>query len=192
VIGALVPVKTSHDVETQLASMLTQAGARDRVNIEKHLAFIDAEPGHSQLWRRLAAKLSELAPMPVHMVASQAMLFFVADGKYRMQVFALEDTRDGMLTVYLPDVMAKAVREKLIVKNGTSFVAPGASKKLLTVTQMDASSPSHPPEHVKHMVGWNRKAVKLTLQTSDPDGPEVEVAESLAALAAKQWTNSST
>jgi hypothetical protein len=188
-----VPVKSSQemDVETRLANMLATAGARDRVNIEKHLAVLDAEPeaGHGQLWRRIAAKLAELAPLPVHTAASQVVLFFIADGKYRMQVFALEDMRDGLLTVYLPDVMTKAVREKLIVKDGDHYAAPGAAKKLLTVQQMDASNTAHPPEYVKHMVGWNRKAVKMTLQTSDPDGPQVAVAEKLCALAAKQWVS---
>ena len=103
-----MPVKSSEiNVDDQLATMLAQAGVRDRVNIEKHLTACDAEaePGHAQLWRRLAAKLSELAPLPVHTAASQMVLFFIADGKYRMQVFALEDCHDGSLSVYLPDVM---------------------------------------------------------------------------------------
>jgi hypothetical protein len=181
------------DIDTRLANLLAQAGARDRVNIEKHLALCDAEPdpGHAQLWRRLAVELGELAPLPVHTAASQVVLFYIADGKYRMQVFALEDSRDGLLTVYLPDVMAKAVRDKLIVKDGDHFAAPGAAKKLLTVQQMDASNTAHPPEYVKHMVGWNRKAVKLTLQTSDPDGPQVAIAVKLCTLAAQQWANAS-
>jgi hypothetical protein len=37
------------------------------------------------------------------------------------------------------------------------------------------------------MIGWKRKAIKLTLPTSDPDGAQVRVAEALCALAAKQW-----
>ena len=45
--------------------MLAKAGQRDRANVEKHLAALDAEPGspHAVLWRRLTRALATLAPL---------------------------------------------------------------------------------------------------------------------------------
>lgn len=186
-----MPVKAMQevDIDTRLANVLAHTGVRDRVNIDKHLAICDAEPDspHAVLWRRLFVKLGELAPLPVHTVRTQITQFYVADGKYRMQVFALEDNCDGFLTIYLPNIMAKAVSEKLLLKHGERYSLPGASKEVLATQQMDVNNPSDPPEHVKHMVGWNRKAVKFTLPIADPDGPQVILAESLCELAARQW-----
>jgi hypothetical protein len=189
-----MPVKVSQEVgiETQLEELLAETGARDRVNIEKHLAVCDveADTGHAQLWRRLMVKLSELAPMAINTVGLQAVRFFIADGKYRMQVFALEDNRDGVLSVYMPNVLAKAVSAKLLVKNGGQYSPASAPKHVLVVEQMDANNPSNPPEFVKHMTGWNRKAVKLTLPANEPDSPQVSLAEGMCELAARQWASS--
>jgi hypothetical protein len=189
-------VKVSQEIgiEARLEELLAKTGARDRVNIEKHIAACDAEtdPGHALLWRRLMAKLGELAPMALNTVGLQVVRFFIADGKYRMQVFALEDNSDGLLGVYLPNILAKAVSEKLLVKNSGSYSLVSSPKHTLAVEQMDANNPSDPPEFVKHMTGWNRKAVKLTLQANEPDSPQVSAAESLCELAARQWAASST
>jgi hypothetical protein len=111
----------------------------------------------------------------------------VADGKYRMQVFALEDNCDGMLSIYMPNVLAKAVTAKLLVKNAGQYSPASAPKQVITLQQLDANNPSDPPEFVKHMTGWNRKAMKLTLQANEPDSPLVATAEGLCELAAKQW-----
>jgi hypothetical protein len=189
-----MPVKVSQEmgIETRLEELLAKIGARDRVNIEKHLAICDAEadPRHAMLWRRLVVKLGELAPMALNTVGVQSVRFFVADGKYRMQVFALEDNCDGMVAVYLPNVLAKAVSAKLLVKNGGQFSPASAPKQVLVVQQMDANNPSDPPEFVKHMMGWNRKAVKLILPANESDSPQVDTAESLCELAARQWVSS--
>jgi hypothetical protein len=187
-------VKVSNElgIETRMDELLSRMGVRDRANIEKHLAACDAEAdsGHVSLWRRLLVKLDELAPMALSTVSLQVVRFFIADGKYRMQVFALEDNRDGLLAVYLPNILAKAVSAKLLVKSGGQYSAADASKRVLTVEQMDVNNPSNPPEFVKHMTGWNRKAVKLTLQANDPDSPMVNMVESLCELAATQWAGS--
>jgi hypothetical protein len=187
-----MPVKVSQEMEfeSRLEELLAKAGARDRVNIEKHLAVCNAEANaaHGMLWRRLMLKLSELAPMAMNTIGLQVVRFFIADGKYRMQVFALEDHCDGLLAIYLPNVLSQAVSAKLLVKNGGGqYSAANASRQLLTVEQMDANTPSNPPEFVKHMTGWNRKAMKLTLPTNEPDGPHVTLVESLCELAARKW-----
>jgi hypothetical protein len=177
------------DIDSRLESLLAQAGARDRTAIEKHIAICDSEadPQHASLWRRLIVKLGDLATMPMHAAGPHTVQFFIADGKYRMLVFVLEDSQDGLLAVYLPNVLAKAVSEKLLVKNGDRYAPASASSQVLTIEQMDANNPTNPPEHVKHMTGWNRKAVKMTLHVSDPQSHRVNIVERLCVLAARQW-----
>jgi hypothetical protein len=186
-----VKVSQEMGIDARMDELLAKTGARDRVNIEKHLAVCDgeADTGHALLWRRLLVRLSELAPMALTTVGLQVVRFFIADGKYRMQVFALEDNGDGLLSVYLPNVLAKAVSAKLLVKNGGQYSPANAPKLILTVEPMDVNNPSNPPDFVKHMTGWNRKAVKLTLAANEPENPLVNVIESLCELAAKQWAS---
>jgi hypothetical protein len=188
-----MPVKMSQEmgIDARLEELLAKAGARDRLNIEKHIAACDAEadPAHGLLWRRLLVKLGELAPLAMLTVGLQVVRFFIADGKYRMQVFALEDNSDGMLSVYLPNVLTKAVSEKLLVKTGAQYSPASAPKQFLTVQPMDVNNPSDPPEFVKHMMGWNRKAMKITLRIGMPDSPHVHLTESLCELAARQWVS---
>ncbi len=54
-------------------AFLASVGNKDRLNIQRHLAILDAEsgPGHAKLWRRLAVTLRKLAPMPVQTVGQQ-------------------------------------------------------------------------------------------------------------------------
>jgi hypothetical protein len=159
------------DMET----FLTGLAGKDRSNIEKHLAACDAEgdPDHGKLWRRLAVSLRKLAPMPVQTVGQHAVQFFIADGKYRMQVFALEDARDGRLMVYLPDVLAAAEKA-------------GTPMGVLKPESLDAANTPNPSPHIKHMLGWNRKAVRLTIPIHASNA-HVTAAENLCALAANRW-----
>ena len=173
----------------RLEDILARAGAKDRASIEKHLAACDAEPdpNHGNLWRRLAAKLGALVPLPVQAAAPQAVLFFIPDGKYRQQVFALEDRRDGMMALYLPDILAQAVDKRIVLKADGEYVVGNSRKNVLHVSTIDASNTPDAPPHVKQMLGWNRKAVRITLSVSESDSPQVKTAESLCNLAAKRW-----
>src|SRR6266478_6019806 len=172
--------------------VLARASARDRANIEKHLTFCDtlAPPAHGRLWRRLVVSLSSLVALPVQ-TAPQAAIFFIADGRYRMQVFALEDRRDGLIALYLPDVLAEALAENIVAETGDGdgggYVIP-AARTSLSVTALDAQNTPDPAPHYKHMIGWNRKALRVTLNAADDEGgPQVRAAEALCALAAKKW-----
>lgn len=179
------------NVETEYQALLARAGAKDRASIERHVAACDAEPeaAHGALWRRVAARLGMLAPLPVQTLGQHAVLFFIPDGKYRMQVFALEDKRDGQLQIYMPDVTAEATKKKLIGKavDGERYAIPGAGKQTLEVHAMDAANTPEPPVHVKNMLGWNRKALRITLPTTEQKSAAVSALESIATLAAKAW-----
>lgn len=169
--------------------MLSRTGARDRAAIEKHLNACDSEqdPGHGLLWRRLALHLSSLVSLPVQTLGSGALMFHTPDGKYRMQVFALEDRLDGFILVYLGDVLREALEQELIVKRGELYVIKGASGATITLSAIDASNFPDAAAHVKHLIGWNRKALRITLNASMPDAPQVDTVEALCTLAAKAW-----
>ena len=183
--------------------------AKDRTGMEKHLAVIDAEPdaAHGKIWRRLAKTLRRLAPLAVQTAGQHAVQFFVADGKYRMQAFALEDQRDGKVQIYLPDVLEEAAKARLLrapAKGAGASVAAagaagtagtaatpeyavaGAAGTRLRIEALDAANSPNPAPHYKHMLGWNRKALRITLLTTATDA-ELEAAEKLCAIAAKRW-----
>jgi hypothetical protein len=183
-----MPVKTLQEIAERLAQLLAKAGVRDRAAIERRLATLDADPDSARaaVWRQLFVKLSDLVSLPVHPVGSNALQFFIPDGKYRMQVFALDDVGNGLLILYLPDVLAKAVKEKLLVKNGDRYSPAEAPKQGLTIERMDAST-SNPPDFMKHMIGWSRKAIKITLHISSRESAQVKAAEELCELAAAEW-----
>ena len=187
-----MPAKTSRPTAEPLATLedvLARSGARDRANIEKHIAACEAEPtaDHAKLWKRLASKIASLAHMPVQTVGLQAVLFFIPDGKYRMQVFALEDKNEGQVLLYLPDVLAAAVKNKIIQKiAGDEYAAGGSKDQPFTIQALDASNTSDPPPHIKNMIGWNRKAVRVILKTNSPDA-QISAAEAMCDLAAVKW-----
>jgi len=188
-------------------------GAKDKLSIEKHLAVIDAEadPGHGRAWRRLAVTLRRHAPLAVQTVGQQVVQFFVPDGKYRMQAFTLEDKRDGVLLVYLPNVVDQAVKEKVLGKpagkagkvagKGSSFFDDeddaaqpveypvlARAGETLRVEAMDHSNTPDPPAHVRHMLGWNRRAVRVTIPTMGADA-KVEAVEAMCEIAARSWAD---
>ena len=176
--------------QTGFDGMLARAAAKDRTHIQRHLAAADAESdgAHAALWRRLATTLFNLAPLPIQTVGHSAVLFFTPDGKYRMQMFALEDQNDGKLAVYLPDVLNDAIRGKILKKADTEddYAIVGSMRNVLHVEALDSQNTPEPPNHVKNMLGWGRKALRVTLPNVGSNGARVEATEALLTLAAKQ------
>ncbi|MGA2442776.1 MAG: hypothetical protein ABSH08_17615 [Tepidisphaeraceae bacterium] len=177
-------------LERKIEPVLDRAGIKERTKIEKHLAVCDAESSgtHGQLWRRVAAILGELAPLSIQSAGNNTWRFFVADGKYRMQVFALEDPCDGMLRIYLPDVLSQAVKAKILAKTATAdtFSVAGTGTRL-KIESLGAAEAADAPLHYKHMLGWNRKAMRVSLSTAEMDEKLDGAVQALAALAAKRW-----
>src|SRR5688572_27724849 len=110
--GVLDQARAALEKPVSLDEFLAKLSARDRTNVDRHIAAIEAapEPKHLALWKRVAKTLATLAPHAVSTTGQQAISFFIADGKYRMQVFALEDNRDGKLLVYAVDALDDAVK----------------------------------------------------------------------------------
>lgn len=173
---------------------LAKLAPKDRVNAERRATTIDTEggPHRAALWRRLVASLMTLAPV-AKLVGKQTVQYYIPDGKYRMQVFALEDLQDGNITLYCPDRLAEAIEAGLLAKSEKSqpnICTIKGSKEPLSVEQLDSSA-INPGDHVKDLVGWNRKALRITLP-SGASPTQIEAAELLCAIASRHFVKAKT
>ena len=175
-------------------TFLSKLSAKDRTNAQRHVLACDAEGDgkHGVLWRRLACTLMTLAPHAIKFNGQQSAQFFIPDGKYRMQVFALEDLRDGKINIYCPNVLDEATTAGLLARKPV----PGADEKsvryvitgtdqALEVTPLDGTTPN-PAAFYKDMLGWNRKAIRITVPTTATN-VEIEAVETLCAISSKKW-----
>lgn len=168
---------------------LAKLSPKDRANAEKRVSVLEAEPDRTRapLWRRLACSLMTLAPN-AKFVGKQTVQFYIPDGKYRMQVFALEDLQDGKMTVYCPNVLEDAGKAHLL--RPAPAVEPHmhvieSSGEALQIEPLDKTS-INPGPHFKDMVGWNRKAQRITLPPT-PSPSQIEAVELMCALAAQHF-----
>ena len=172
-------------------TVMDRAGAKEKAKLEKHLEAADAEGSskRGELFRKVATMLGSHSPLPVQSSGKQAWQYFIPDGKYRMQVFALEDPGDGTLQIYLPDILDAAVKKKVLKKTPEPdhFIAVETGTKI-RIDALDSANTPQPPPHYKHMLGWNRKALRITIPTSD-DGTQVTAASKVCAVAAQVWAN---
>lgn len=167
--------------------VLAALATKDRQNAERRLAALDADPHRGLAWRRLACALMTLAPI-AKFVGRDGVEFFVPDGRYRKQVFALEDLHDGNLAVYCPDVLDEAVAAGLLSPTGAPEphgFAVAASGDVLNVEPLDGTALS-PNPHVKNLTNWKRRALRLMLVPRATPAA-FEAAELLCAIAAGQF-----
>ena len=180
----------SVEIENAFVAVLARPGTTGKTHVEKHLAACDAEidPSHGHLWRRLFLHLAELCNLPVQAM-TEGVMFFAPDGRYRMQVFALEDQNDGVIRIYLPDIADTILAKRLSLQPTESgeYSIPGESDVTLRIDRLDAQSESLPPPYVKNMLGWNRKSLRVTLVASQAGGPRVQATEALCDLAGEKW-----
>ena len=173
------------------AAFLAQLGVKDRSNIERHLVTCENDPNgtgaaHVANYRRLLCALGGLAPHAAKTHGQQAVQFYVPDGKYRMQVFAIEDPRDGRILVYTGDVLKEAAKAGILsppAKGDASqgHVIGGDKNQRLLVESLDANNTPNPHPWYKNMLGWGRKAVRITLPVK-ASKEQTAAAEQLAAL----------
>ena len=170
---------------------LAKLPPKDRATAERRVGVLDAQAdaARAALWRRLACGLMTLAPHAAKLVGKQTLQVYVADGRYRMQVFALEDLQDGPFTVYCPDVLDEALRAGLLTpapgRGEPHAYLTGGSGEPLRVERLDAAS-LNPAPHYKDMTGWNRRALRITVPAT-PSAGQVEAAELLCAIAAQHF-----
>ena len=185
---------------------LAKLAPKDRLNAERRVQVLETEPDSSRagLWRRLVCGLMTLAPHAAKFVGKQTVQFYVADGKYRKQVFAMEDLQDGTFTLYSPDVLAEAIKAGVLsparpaepvvaaasgaAQAGGQLYGVRASNEPLRIESLDGNS-LNPGAHFKDLTGWNRKALRIMLPPSSSPA-QVEAAELLCALAAQHFVSS--
>ena len=170
--------------------MLEKLSAKDRNTAEKHLlACQEGEGGerHATVWQRLACTLTMLAPHAVKFGAAQSMLFYVPDGPYKMQIFALQDARDGQINVFCGNVLDEALAGKLLKANPKSrddnpqTYGLKDSDDRVEIEQL--SGEDDLAAFCKHLVGWNRKALRIGIPATASE-VQVRTAEQLCALTA--------
>lgn len=185
-------LSAAHDAlmpRLNLDDFLARLNARDRAAAEKRLAAQDLNP-RPQLdrsWKRLACTLMQLAGHSAKLVGRQSVQYYTADGVYRMKVFALEDLSDGNLTVYCPDVLQEALTVGLLGQSqvaGPSFYVIGSGKPLCV--EPFSGTVNNPAAHYKDMVGWNRKALRITLPEL-ASAAQLDATEMLCAMAARHF-----
>ena len=189
-IGMTMAAQTNLARRASIETFLSKLGAKDRANAEKHLAACDAEgdPRHGVLWRRLACAMKTLAPHATKVNGRESVQFYVPDGKYKMQVFALHDARDGTLNVYCGNVLKQGL------KAGVISIAKGAVKGVyavpkspdpLQIEELDENTPE-PAVFFKHMLGWSRKALRIVLPTTASEH-HINAAEQLCVISAASF-----
>ncbi len=191
------------DSRMSFEDFLAKLSPKDRNNAEKHLAAISAlEPDgkrHAATWRRLVTALATLAPHQMRLGADHSVLFFVPDGPYKMQVFAMRDPRDGQIEVYCADVLDQAVENKLLRPAPGGIGSAGdddeTSVEHFRISGVEETIPierfdgrvDNLPTYSKNLVGWNRKAIRIQL-TSTATEHQLRTVEQLCVLTASRLT----
>jgi len=178
------------DSTENFEAFLTRLGQKGLAAIERHmdLCEADAVQGYGRWWKRIAGMLGRLAPHAIETAGHQAVKFHIPDGKYRQQVFALEDTGTGMIYIYLPDVLASALSKKIIKTVGPDGVTYTSGTDAQTQVELEVmtSDAKEVPPFCKPMLGWGRRAIKMKVPVNAEE-KQVRVAEKLCELAAQSW-----
>jgi hypothetical protein len=71
--------------------------------------------------------------------------------------------------------------------NGSAMhVVPGAAGQSVEIDSLTAQNTPNPSPFYKHMLGWNRKAVRITLPV-DASEESIKAAERICAISAQRW-----
>ena len=171
--------------------VIARLPARERGAVQRHEAACEeVDPAHAELWRHMVCRLATCAPHAIRALGQHTLQFFIADGKYRQQVFALDDHRDSKLVIYGPDVVEAALREGVLLPPPDA-TEPRAhafpnGRGALYLERVDSTNTTNPDASFKFMLGWNRRALRMTLlSTASPQ--QIEAAERLWTLASREF-----
>jgi hypothetical protein len=160
-----------------------------RASIERHLALCEKEmwSDHVRLWKRLAGLLGHLTPAIAPYAGPNAVRFYVPDGKYRLQVFALEDLRHGDLGLYLNDTREAALRQGVLTgpaegDSNSYGIAKRANNERLLIEVLTTRGTTSAPDYYKHMLGWHRTAIRITLAKNSTPA-QIRTAETMCMIA---------
>ncbi len=146
---------------------LAKLGAKDRANAEKRAGAIAAgEPAKLSLWKRTCARLMTLAGHSAKVNSKEFIQFYAADGKYRTQVFAMQEIEPGVLTIHTRDVLDALLEKKILLKSKTTD-APNhyrlpKTDDTLVVERVLAQVAEHPVAF-RDLLSWNRKCMRIDI-----------------------------
>lgn len=168
------------------AAAFARQSQKDRDNFERQITNATTKSGEAlaNLWRRFAGVGLALATKQPKVTGVNTIQFYIPDGNYRKQVYAMHLADTGEMILYLPNVLADAVKAKLItpVKSPTVQNTYTAGGETLVIEPLDGES-INPQFYFKDMTGWNRKAIAVHLPATAGEGA-AHAAEQLMALAA--------
>jgi len=176
--------------ETHFDDFVGRLSVKSRAAVEKHMETCAANATLNQglLWKRLAGGLGTLAPFASETVGQHAVKYFIPDGKYRQQVFALEDACTGTIVVYLPDIITRATEATLIAPGPESqtFLVGRTNPELIHLEVITAETKDI--TNCKAMLGWGRRALRTILAVDAPE-KQIHAVERLCEFAAQAWVN---
>jgi hypothetical protein len=142
---------------------------KERTYAEKRDAAMEAEPARRTAWRNLCVLLLRLAGHSAKFNSKESVQFYTADGKYRMQVFALQDIVPGELTIHCRDVLDELIDQKLIRpgKAGEKRYVIAGTETALVIERVPQQVADHPPAF-RDLLSWNRKCMRIDLPVSAP------------------------
>lgn len=149
------------------ADFCARLPVKERSYAEKRSAAMESDPALRELWQRLAARLLQLAGHSAKVNSKESIQFYAADGKYRMQVFALQDIAPGTLSLHCRDVLDTLLAKKLIRKpeaGKTKYPVPGTNESL-TIERVLPQAADHPPAF-RDLLSWNRKCMRIDIEVS--------------------------
>ena len=191
--AAFAQAKTNLLATMDYETLLSRLVVKDKQRFEAQVTNAETKvsPTMAERWRRLSCVMFTLAPNPPKLTGVHTVQFYIPDGKYRKQMFALHALEHGALAVYLPNVLVAAQRMGIVIPvkpapaDGTSNYRVIASGESITIDALDTNTPN-PEFFYKDMTGWNRLAVRVTLSALASDA-QLTATEQLCALAALEW-----
>ncbi|HVS71121.1 MAG TPA: hypothetical protein VHQ47_07700 [Phycisphaerae bacterium] len=171
-------------------AFLARLSRKSLASVQAHLEAAEGhdELGHGRQWKRLAAMLAKLAGHAIEASGQHVLRFYIADGKYRQQVFTLEDMRKGAIQVYLPDILDAALARKILIAphEEDHTYAIGAAPTVRVEVERISSESKEVPEFCKPMLGWGRRALRIAVPATGDDILQQVIWE-LGQLAAEAW-----
>lgn len=170
-----------------LISFIARASVRERLILERQIqAMGPPSSDRGRMWERFLIKLGSLAVLPPTTAGVSVVNFFRPDGKYRQQVFSLEHAGNDLFHVFMPDIFDRAIREGVFTVGKDGYCTFSKNLCRLLVQPVDSHAINF-PAHLKGMTGWNRKAIRVSLSTSEVNNSEADAVDALAELAACHW-----
>ena len=170
-----------------IQSLLPRLGVRDQSALARRLALSEqSDARRAEAWRRLAALMFSLAPARPRSV-QRALQFYIPDGKYQQQVFALDDAVDGTLVACCEDILDASIDAKVLapVKGEPQRFLVMGTPQAIVIERLDGKT-ENPPVYCSAMTGWNRRALKITLPAGLSEHQQ-RAAELMVALSSSRW-----